>query len=205
MFEVFSEKTRNYLEGEFYSAVKLFNEACGRGLSGKSNEELIQVLKEQLAVVKEETIEAFVAFPYDKKEMLDGVVDMLYTMSWLYEVKDYSAHLDYFDEFFQNHAEFESTIKYIESLVKVFKCVFEDVSKEFDEETIIKACKLICANNSLKYTSDEEEFNTWRIPADCHRVSYTVDGVKYFSIKDATGKTRKHLDFEKVVLDNIII
>ena len=82
------------------------------------------------------------------------------------------------------------------------------LSNSSTEDKMIACSKLIVENNKLKYTTNKNEAESWVIDnsdgLNTKLQAVEWDGSTYYSLVDDNGKIRKHKNFKKVVLEDIL-
>ena len=180
-----------YSQEQFDQDVAFFNRACGRTIPTTQEEFDREVLMQQRLVQEESTETMIALIENDVVEILDGLVDVLYTTSWL-------VHL------LQECQEKGFVVSQL--LNTWLSCIpINEVGQLFDETTVIEAMQRVAANNSSKFTADKEQAERWAVAMPEHELSdVTVDGVVYWCLKDGCGKIRKHCDYVSVDLSDLV-
>lgn len=179
--------------------VVLFNTLVGGDFKELSEEDKASRIDLQIDIVSEELIKEYaVFFAKDQVEELDAIADVLFTVSYLqYQLKvcdEQGLHkLDI------NH----DRLQFLMSQIGLF---FESMYTHFDLDIIIKATDLVVENNMLKFTTDQQEFDTWVSPdgEDLTSSEQTVDDVTYYCLVNENGKVRKRKDFNIVDLTGLV-
>ena len=205
-----ANKFEKYINTEFKEAAKEFIYATGVYSSNFSLEKKIEKINVQLEQCREEAILEFLAaYGVDKKEEVDGRIDTLFVYLNLREmIEDFNSSLSKVDD----------EEKVVDILNKLNAPFYELVttilpkaltlSNSSTEEKMIACSKLIVENNKLKYTTDKNEAESWVIDnsdgLNTKLQAVEWNGSTYYSLVDDNGKIRKHKNFKKVVLEDIL-
>ena len=190
------EITLQNVADKIYENALLFNKIVdgGKGFDELDKETLLSRIKQQYVVAREEVDETLKAIEEnDEIELLDGLIDSVYTvpifisMIESYTKKDFSSY-DFVHEFEDGDLYNKLIDDYLVNIPL----------NEYDVGKLAKAAGMIIENNMSKFTTSEEEFNTWTSPYN--RKSLDVDGVKYYFFVDDNGKVKKRDNFPSVDL-----
>ena len=201
------EEYQKYLNGEFKEAAHDFIYKCGLltpTLSVDDPMAFIQKVNVQMNQVKEELSEILAAIDLDKKEHIDGHVDSMFVILNLIEMNKYLITVD--EELLSEHLNVDK----LQLIGNIFEHVIAyPLPKDIKDQEMLIAAMRIVENNKLKYTTDYQEARGWRIPVGgrkegvkLQKVNY--NGVNYYSLVDKDGKIRKHRDFVKVDLSDLV-
>lgn len=197
-----------YISGDFSKYAAEFVRSTGQWSDSSPFEVKMEGLNVQMNQVVEECLEMLGAYGSDLTETLDGYIDLLFT--WVnFESMIASIQADIANDV-NLVKEFEDklnakTFLVLENIVPVaFKLNLSDIG----EEKLIAAAKMIIENNRLKYTTDLELAKSWEIDnsdgLETELKETVVDGVSYYALLDKEGKVRKHKNFQKVKLEEIL-
>ena len=180
-----------YSQEQFDQDVSFFNRACGRSIPTTQEEFDREVLMQQRLVQEESTETMMALINDDVVEILDGLVDTLFTTSWLVHLITSCA-----DKGFG-----------ISQMLGVWlDCIpINQVGAFFDESVVLEAMHRVALNNASKFTADRHRAEIWAASATEYVLSeVVVDDVVYFCLKDQSGKVRKHLEYAPVYLGDLI-
>lgn len=188
----------SYAMEDFKDDVVLFNTCCSNKLptSDMSSFEVVELLRKQLRIINSEVKETFDALVEgDIVEVLDGTVDVAYTMVW-------------FEVLLNIVQERKDGNECIDNIWNIFieSIDFQPINELFSYEVRTEAMRRIAKNNNEKFTTDVNEVSQWRDNASfsVYIDEVVVDGVKYYCIKDEKGKVRKHSNFIEVDLSDLV-
>lgn len=185
-----------YTQEQFNQDVILFNKCCGSLEidDQTTDEDAVGIIKGQVKIVNEELIETITALSEnDMVEVLDGIVDVKFTVVWLSELVKSCKVWD------EQHL---GTIPVWSQLIPAMQIV----DQMFDDSTMFEAMRRVAENNMSKFTTDYDVVEKWvdGVDFDVTIDSTVVDGISYFCIKDANGKIRKKADFVGVTLEDLV-
>lgn len=193
----------SYSVEQFKDEVILFNRCCGSKVPtvDMSSDEIETIITRQIAIVNEEVLETITALSKgDMVEVLDGVVDVQYTATWLQHLFKSTAGIGV-EPFVP-----ESALHWLDVLTVVERC-----QELFTPEVLLEAMRRIALNNSSKFTTDCRVAQDWAAIHNSSDLGFLVcddeaviDGVSYFCIKDVNGKIRKKADFVGVDLSDLV-
>jgi hypothetical protein len=188
------EVTLQNIVDKVYENALLFNKIVdgGKGFDELDKETLLSKIRNQYIIAREEVDETLKAIEEnDIIEIYDGIVDSFYTVPVFVEMLDL-----HYEKYCQNSSiSDEDSIKY-DRLILDYD---NKIDMEYvNIEVLNKAADMIIENNMSKFTTSEEEFNTWTSPYN--RKSLDVDGVKYYFFVDDNGKVKKRDNFPSVDL-----
>jgi len=157
--------------------------------------------------VKEEVLELFTAYgTTDTVEIVDGIIDTHFTWCnfefMVNEIKAMSVKDPKILDVFEGAVSAE-----LIDLVGGIAPVAFQLKLPVDQDVLLGAARLIIENNRLKYTQDSKEAYGWEIEqdgTDIKVVSTAVDGSIWYCLKDKHGKVRKHKNFQKVKLEDLV-
>ena len=180
-----------YSQEQFDKDVAFFNHCCGRSIP-TTQEEFDREVVQQQRLVQEESTETMIALiENDVVGILDGLVDTLFTTSWLVHILK----------------ECQDKGFVVSQLLNTWlNCIpINEVGQLFDEATVLEASQRVAVNNVSKFTTDYSVAQRWAAAMPEYELSdVTVDGVVYFCLKDAAGKIRKHCDYVSVDLSDLV-
>ena len=181
-----------YSQEQFDKDVVFFNRACGRTIPTTQEEFDCEVLQQQRLVQEESTETMIALIENDVVGILDGLVDALFTTSWL-------VHL---------LKECQDKGFVVSQLLNTWlSCIpINEVGQLFDETTVLEAMQRIAVNNASKFTTDYSVAQLWADGVDFVVAieEAVVDDVTYYAIKDENGKIRKKADFVGVDLSDLV-
>lgn len=188
------EVTLQNIVDKVYENALLFNKIVdgGKDFDEIDTETLLSKIRNQYIIAREEVDETLKAIEEnDIIEIYDGIVDSFYTVPVFVEMLDL-----HYEKYCQNSSiSDEDSIKY-DRLILDYD---NKIDMEYvNIEVLNKAADMIIENNMSKFTTSEEEFNTWTSPYN--RKSLDVDGVKYYFFVDDNGKVKKRDNFPSVDL-----
>lgn len=199
-----------YINTVFKDAAEEFIYACGVYSRNMSVIEKIKKINVQLEQVREECIVEFLpAFGKNLKETIDGKIDTLFVyLNLRAMLEDFNSSL----------AKLETPEEVTDVLNLLDADTYElisnivphalSLSNRAKEEHMEACAKLIVENNKLKYTTSEDEANSWVIDnsdgLNTRVQAVEHDGVTYYSLVDDNGKIRKHKNFTKVKLEDVL-
>lgn len=199
-----------YINTTFKEAAEEFIFACGVYSRNMKPIEKIEKINVQLEQVREECIvELLPAFGKDLKETVDGKIDTLFVFLNLRAMlDDFNTSLSQVE----NPEEVAEILNLLnadnyELISKIVPHALSLNNKAADDH--MEACaKLIVENNKLKYTTSKDEAYSWEIDnSDGLNTRVQVidhEGVTYYSLVDDNGKIRKHKNFTKVKLEDVL-
>lgn len=187
------EDFNEFLLGHFRDAVLEFNGACGKGVNAPENvqQASIAIINECKRVIEEcnETIKAYTE--RDRKERLDGIVDVYWTQTQLtalfkgfadrFGAGELAKALDELD-----HDE-RLLMEYARSIVPMALTL--GIGNIISGKSIIISALRVIENNRKKYTTCPDTAKDWeeKIPEECkgkHVIkSYEHEGTTYYCIK----------------------
>lgn len=180
-----------YSQEQFDKDVEFFNTACGKTIP-QTQEEFDREVMQQQRLVQEESTETMIALiENDPIEILDGLVDVLYTTSWL-------VHL---------LKECQEKGFVVSQLLNTWlSCIpINEIGQLFDEQTVLEAMQRVAVNNNTKFTAVKEQAERWKLAMPEYELSEViVDGVVYYCLRDEAGKIRKHCDYVSVDLSDLV-
>lgn len=181
-----------YTQEQFDQDVSFFNRCCGRTIP-TTQEEFDREVMQQQRLVQEESTETMIALIEDDAvEILDGLIDTLYTTSWLVHILK----------------ECQDKGFVVSQLLNTWlNCIpINEVGQLFDEQTVLEAMQRVAVNNNTKFTTDKEQAQRWADGVDFVVAieEAVVDDVTYYAIKDENGKIRKRADFVGVDLSDLV-
>lgn len=199
-----------FIENELKPAVYEFNGACGKDPHNveDQHEAAEMIINECKRVIEEcdETVKAF--HDKDVKERLDGVVDVYWTTSQLYNV------VGVLREKFPDIIHFmKENYDFDEVLLLQYAMAYSLLAITVGQGTIISghrialAAKRIIINNKLKYTDNLELAKTWaeKMPEGCIMESNMYNGKEFHCIKRVSDDyIVKPFDFKPVNLEDIV-
>lgn len=181
-----------YTQDQFDADVAFFNRCCGRSIPTTQEEFDREVLMQQRLVQEESTETMIALIENDVVGILDGLVDTLFTTSWL-------VHL---------LKECQDKGFVVSQLLNTWlNCIpINEVGQLFDEATVLEAMRRVAVNNMSKFTADKEQAERWAAGVDFVVAieEAVVDDVTYYAIKDENGKIRKKADFVGVDLSDLV-
>lgn len=201
-------KFLEYIESTFARAAKDFLVNTGFFDVRMPFKDLVENLNAQADQVIEESLEFIKATSLnDKKEMVDGIVDFYFVWGNFLFMFDSIHSLLQLDE--ENLEIFEKTfsVKKLDLLQGLVPLVLKFKDFDVPDEQLIACAKLIVANNRLKYTDIKDEVESWEIVDDGSGTAIhetVVNGVSWYCLRDANGKVRKHKNFVKVKLEEVL-
>lgn len=193
-----------YMKGEFAEKAVEFIVCTGLWKQNMTAVEIANAVNVQMEQVKEETLEYLTAYgTNDTVEKVDGIIDMHFTTANFefmvaHLTKSVSEHPEY-EEIFEAHLNGE-LLDFLGAIVPQAFALPKNVS----EDVLLASAQLVIENNSLKYTNSKEVIDSWKFEDGIHVVETVVGGVTWYCLKDGNGKVRKHRDFKKVEIDQII-
>lgn len=199
-------KFKEYMKGEFAEKAVEFIVCTGLWNPNMTAKGIAESLNIQMEQVKEETLEYLTAYgTNDTVEKVDGIIDMHFTVANFEFMGTSITKLVKDDP--TNEQVFEANLnsELLDFMGVVVPTAFM-LPLKIDEEILLASAQLVIENNSLKYTSSKEEVESWVFDPDSgiRIVETVVGGVTWYCLKDENGKVRKHRDFKKVEIDQII-
>lgn len=191
------EITMDSIIKKVHQASELFNKIVdgGRGVDELFCDELIVRLNQQHGVTKEEVDETLKAIVDGNiVEYYDGLVDVIFTMTFLYSI---IYHLDNkydFDLYYLSNG-----VEHIELSQKIKELLKRD---DINLGVLDKCADLIIENNEQKFTTDKNLFDTW--DSKFNRKSVEIEGVVYYYLVDDNNKVKKHDNFKGVDLSVVL-
>ena len=180
-----------YSQEQFDKDVAFFNRACGKTIP-QTQEEFDREVLQQQRLIQEESTETMIALiENDPVEILDGLVDVLYTTSWLVHIL--------------NECKDKGFV--VSQLLNTWlSCIpVNEVGQLFEHDVVIEAMQRVAVNNSSKFTAVKEQAERWGLAMPEYELSeVVVDGVVYFCLRDEAGKVRKHCDYVSVDLSDLV-
>lgn len=188
----------NYSVEQFKEAVILFNQCCGSVLPTEdmTTDEIKAIIQRQVKIVNEELLETVTALSEGNLvELLDGLVDVRYTIIWLKHLLQAATDIG------------------VEPIVPATALPWLDVAavvercqELFTPEVLLEAMRRVALNNSSKFTMDYSVAQEWADGVDfmVKIEEAVVDGLSYYCIKDMLGKIRKKADFVVVDLSDLV-
>jgi hypothetical protein len=188
----------SYSVEQFKDEVILFNRCCGSKVptATMSSDEIDTIITRQIAIVNEEVLETITALSKgDMVEVLDGIVDMRYTIVWLKHLLQAATDIGV-------EAAIPATALHWLDVADVVKRCQE----LFTPEVLLEAMRRIASNNSSKFTTDAAVAKEWADNAGftAYLDEAVIDGVSFYCIKDVNGKIRKKAGFVGVTLGDLI-
>ena len=180
-----------YTQEQFDQDVSFFNRCCGRTIPTTQEEFDREVLMQQRLVQEESTETMIALIENDVIEILDGLVDTLFTTSWLVHILK----------------ECQDKGFVVSQLLNTWlNCIpVNEVGQLFDEATVLEAMRRVVVNNSSKFTAVKEQAQRWKLAMPKYQLSeVVVDGVVYFCLRDGAGKIRKNCDYVSVDLSDLV-
>ena len=180
-----------YSQEQFDQDVAFFNTACGKTIPTTQEEFDREVLMQQRLVQEESTETMIALIENDVLEILDGLVDTLFTTSWLVHILK----------------ECQDKGFVVSQLLNTWlSCIpINEVGQLFDEATVLEAMQRVAVNNMSKFTAVKEQAQRWAAAMPEYQLSdVTVDGVVYFCLRDEAVKIRKHCDYVSVDLSDLV-
>ena len=181
----------NYSQEQFDQDVAFFNQVCGRAIP-TTQEEFDREVVQQQRLVQEESTETMIALiENDVVEILDGLIDTLFTTSWLVHILK----------------ECQDKGFVVSQLLNTWlNCIpINEIGQLFDEATVLEAMQRVAVNNMSKFTAVKEQAQRWAVAMPEYELSdVTVDGVVYFCLRDEAVKIRKHCDYVSVDLSDLV-
>ena len=181
----------NYSQEQFDQDVSFFNQACGRSIPTTQEEFDREVLMQQRLIQEESTETMIALIEDDAVEILDGLIDTLYTTSWLVHILK----------------ECQDKGFVVSQLLNTWlNCIpINEIGQLFDEATVLEAMQRVAVNNMSKFTAVKEQAERWKLAMPEYELSEViVDGVVYYCLRDEAGKTRKHCDYVSVDLSDLV-
>lgn len=181
-----------FINGVFAASVAEFNGACGKNPHTVTDvDDAVDMVLNECDRVIEESEEAIAAYRQrNRKERLDGIVDVYWTVTQLDNL------MNVFTEKFG--AEFSETLK-LRDFDDVLKVAYASSQSKLgiqlaqgtiiSGEAIIHAALRVMENNKMKYTDDKDVAEDWRANMDKKHVglhflkSYEYQGKTYYCIK----------------------
>ena len=161
----------------------------GKPIEEFSQLEILEKIVRQYYIAKEELDETLKAIEEnDIVEEFDGLIDVMVTVPYF----DYLLDLSGIPQL--------KEVKEYKQLIDDSKALLRD--EKINLDVLEKCADLIIENNASKYTTNKEEFDSWKTKHQRH--SCVIDGVTYYYLLDENGKGRKHDDFKNVDLSWII-
>ena len=180
-----------YTQEQFDKDVAFFNTACGKTIP-TTQEEFDREVSQQQRLVQEESTETMIALiENDPVGILDGLVDTLFTTSWLVHLITSCTDKGFC----------------ISQMLGVWlDCIpINQVGALFDESVVLEAMHRVALNNASKFTADRHRAEIWAASATEYVLSeVVVDDVVYFCLRDQNGKVRKHFEYTPVYLGDLI-
>ena len=180
-----------YSQEQFDKDVAFFNTACGKTIP-TTQEEFDREVMQQQRLVQEESTETMIALiENDVVGILDGLVDTLFTTSWL-------VHL---------LKECQDKGFVVSQLLNTWlNCIpINEVGQLFDETTVLEAMQRVAVNNASKFTAVKEQAQRWAVAMPEYELSdVTVDGVVYWCLRSESRKVMKHCDYVSVDLSDLV-
>lgn len=200
-------KFQEYMRGEFQQEAVNFIVRTGLWSRDLPHLTLVENLNVQMRQVKEEVLELFTAYgTTDTVEIVDGIIDTHFTWCnfefMVNEIKAMSVKDPKILDVFEGAVSAE-----LIDLVGGIAPVAFQLKLPVDQDVLLGAARLIIENNRLKYTQDSQEAYGWEIEqdgTDIKVVSTAVDGSIWYCLKDKHGKVRKHKNFQKVKLEDLV-
>jgi hypothetical protein len=162
-----------------------------------TDDEILAIISRQIAIVNEEVLETITAMSKnDMVEVLDGVVDVQYTLCWLEYICNIAAQLPNCPVMNASQVGWLDVVeKLLISCRSLLTC-----------EVHLEAMRRVAENNNSKFTTDYSVAQQWVDGVDFEAVvaETVVEGIAYYCIKDANGKIRKKTGFVGVSLDDLI-
>ena len=188
----------NYSVEQFKEAVILFNRCCGSVIPDEimPSDEIDTIITRQIAIVNEEVLETITALSKgDMVEVLDGVVDVRYTMVWLKHLLQAATDIGV------EPIVPATALPWLDVVGVVERC-----QELFTPEVLLEAMRRVALNNSSKFTMDYSVAEEWADGADfiVKIEEAVVDGVSYFCMRDNNEKIRKHVGFVGVTLEDLV-
>ena len=189
----------SYSNEQFEKDVILFNQCCGSKLPTEdmTTDEIKAIIQRQVKIVNEELLETITALSEGNiVELLDGLVDVRYTLVWLKEISKVADKLP--NAPIMDHS--------LNGWLEVMRVALNECRDVFPEDVILEASRRVAENNNSKFTTDCSVAQEWADGVDfmVKIEEAVVDGVSYYSIKDTLGKIRKHAGFVGVDLGDLV-
>ena len=180
-----------YSQEQFDKDVAFFNTVCGKTIP-QTQEEFDREVLQQQRLIQEESTETMIALiENDVVEILDGLIDTLFTTSWL-------VHL---------LKECQDKGFVVSQLLNTWlNCIpINEVGQLFDEATVLEAMQRVAVNNASKFTAVKEQAQRWAVAMPEYELSdVTVDGVVYWCLRSESRKVMKHCDYVSVDLSDLV-
>ena len=180
-----------YTQEQFDQDVAFFNQACGRTIPTTQEEFDREVLMQQRLVQEESTETMMALINDDGVELLDGLIDMHYTMSWLTHILSKCVDKGFMVSQFLN--------------IWLDCLPVSEIGVLFEEHVVLEAMQRVAVNNASKFTAVKEQAERWKLAMpECQLSDVTVDGVVYWCLKDENAKIRKNCDYVSVDLSDLV-
>lgn len=206
----YNSNFERYINTTFKEAAEEFIYACGVYRKDMTLVEKINQINVQLQQVREECIVEFLpAFGKDLKETIDGKIDTLFVfLNLRVMLEDFNSSLAQLS----NPDEVADVLNLLDAdtyeLVSKIVPHALALSNKAKEEHMEACAKLIVENNKLKYTANRDEAYSWEIDnsdgLNTRVQEIEHEGVTYYSLVDDNGKIRKHKNFTKVKLEDVL-
>jgi len=147
--------------------------------------------------VNEEVLETIAAMSKnDMVEVLDGVVDVQYTLCWLEYICNIAAQLP------NCPVMNTSQVCWLEVVDVLRRSCWSLLT----HHAHLEAMRRVAENNNSKFTTSYDEVVEWvgGVEFTATIGKTVVDGVEYFCIKDVNGKIRKKAGFVGVDLSDLV-
>lgn len=200
-------KFQKYMSGEFREEAINFIVRTGLWSRDLPHLTLVENLNVQMEQVKEEVLELFTAYgTTDTVEIIDGIIDTHFTWCNFHFMVDEIKEMAEKDPKILDVFEGSASLQLIDLIAGIVPVAFQ-LKLPVDESVLLGAAKLIIENNRLKYTQNAVEAFGWEVEQDGTDISVfktVVDGVVWYCLKDKNGKVRKHKNFKKVKLEDLV-
>jgi hypothetical protein len=189
----------SYSVEQFREDIILFNKCCGGAIPHEqmTTDEVLAIVSRQIAIVNEEVLETIAAMSTnDMVEVLDGLVDVEYTLFWLEYVCNIAATLPNCPEMRPSQVGWLDVVERLMISCRLL----------FTRKVHLEAMRRIAENNNSKFTTDYSVAQQWVDGVDFEAVvsETVVDSITYYCIKDANGKIRKKACFVGVDLSDLV-
>ena len=189
----------SYTAGQFEKDVILFNQCCGSQLPTEdmTTDEIKAIIQRQVKIVNEELLETITALSEGNiVELLDGIVDVRYTLVWLKEISKVADGLP--NAPIMDHS--------LNGWLEVMRVTLNECRDVFPEDIILEAMRRVAENNASKFTTDYSVAEEWADSVEfmVKIEEAVVDGVSYFCMRDNNEKIRKHVGFVGVDLSDLV-
>ena len=198
-----------FLENEFKTAVVTFNGACGKSPELVNDVEVaVDMIFNECKRVIEECNETITAYgERDRKERLDGIVDVYWTNAQLTNLFEVFSK-KFGDELSKEiqHRAYDDQLQIVHARDLVPLAIQLGTGTIITGKAIVVSALRIMKNNEQKYTTDMDKALDWaeRLEKGQSMMGYVFNGVKYFCLKrDSDDYIVKPYDFKSVNLEDI--